>query len=331
MKFGRKPAGLTFLACLIVIASFIGCASHAAARITEPPSHTGFRRIDSRKSFFIIVGDTRKTSNWEFWRRGNDRQRKEIADEIARRSPAFVINLGDLVLTGSSEEDWKGFDNLNRNLREEGIPYLPVLGNHELHGNRKSALDNYFERFPALQRRRWYDFTWKNAGFIMLDSNFGDLSAEQRKEQEKWYLKELERFDHDDAVGYVIVCCHEPPFTNGEVEAPNPEVRVYFADPFLRFRKTCLFFSGHAHTYERFEKEGKFFIVSGGGGAPRHRVDIDPATRKYKDLFSGPSLRFFHFCQVELRRSALVLDVVRLQPDGSFSVADSVTVNRGMQ
>ncbi|MCL5024052.1 MAG: metallophosphoesterase [Nitrospirae bacterium] len=311
---------------IIVVLSFSGSpAEDIAGR--ETGSYAGFSQIDQGKTFFIIVGDTRRTSNWEFWRERNGKERRQIIDEITRREPAFVVNLGDLITQGGSEEDWRDFDDLNRALREEGIPYFPILGNHELYGDRETALRNYFARFPALEDRRWYGFTWKGLGFIMLDSNFSSLTEEERKRQQRWYISELRRFDRDERVHFVIVCCHEPPFTNGEVEAPSKESETFFAVPFLRHRKTCLFFSGHSHTYERFGKGRKFFIVSGGGGAPRHRVALDPATRRYRDLFPGPALRSFHFCEIEVRGRTLLFRMVRLGPDGSFSAVDPVTIN----
>jgi predicted phosphodiesterase len=53
---------------------------------------------------------------------------------------------------------------------------------------------------------------------------------------------------------------------------PNPKVKTFYADPFIEYSKASFFFSGHSHSYERFQIDGKFFIVSGGGGGPRHKV-----------------------------------------------------------
>ena len=78
-------------------------------------------------------------------------------------------------------------------------------------------------------------------------------------------LKELKRFEADEGIDHVIVSCHEPPFTNSRVVGSNNKAKAYFADPFVQFQKTRFFFSGHSHTYERFQIDGKFFVVSGGG------------------------------------------------------------------
>jgi hypothetical protein len=74
--------------------------------------------------------------------------------------------------------------------------------------------------------------------------------------------------------------------------------------------------------------DGKFFIVSGGGGGPRHRVSIDPMKRPYPDLFPGPELRFFHFCEIENRGDDLVFKPLRLEPDETFTVVDPFVMRR---
>jgi hypothetical protein len=139
--------------------------------IRKTPFYAGFADIQATKTRFIIVGDTQRTSHWEFWRERNDRERRFIVDEITRREPAFVIHLGDLTTRGCSEKHWHEFDDMHEEFRKKKIPYFPILGNHEFYGSDKKALQNYFERFPHLHQRRWYTFTWKNVAMVMYDSN----------------------------------------------------------------------------------------------------------------------------------------------------------------
>jgi hypothetical protein len=292
----------------------------------KTPSYAGFAELNHSKNYFVILGDTQGTIHWEFWRERNDRERKLIIDEITKREPAFVIHLGDLTTRGSSEKRWQEFDDMHRELCKKKIPYFPILGNHEFYGNNERALKNYFGRFPHLVEKRWYSFTWKNVGLILVDSNFSSLTKEQIEGQSQWYLRELEKFENDPKIDFIIVCCHEPPFTNSRVVGPNKEVKVNFADPFLPFQKTRLFFSGHSHSYERFRMDGKFSVVSGGGGGPRHKVIIDPRKQRKQDLFSGPDLRFFHFCEIESRNDTLVFKVLRLESDQTFTVVDPLII-----
>jgi len=72
----------------------------------------------------------------------------------------------------------------------------------------------------------------------------------------------------------------------------------------------------------------KVFIVSGGGGGPRHKVTIDPKKQRYQDLFSGPELRFFHFSEIEDRDDTLIFRVLRLESDGTFTVVDPLIIPR---
>jgi 3',5'-cyclic AMP phosphodiesterase CpdA len=197
-----------------------------------------------------------------------------------------------------------------------------VLGNHELYGDDKAALAHFFGRFPHLGQRRWYSFTWRDVAFILLDSNLEEMGPEETKGQMAWYQAELARFEADEAVGCIVVACHKPPFTNSKVVGASEKVRAGFVPAFLSAEKARLFLSGHCHSYERFSVEGKTFIVSGGGGGPRHRLYRDPMTRPFNDLFDGPDLRFFHFCEVQWRQDGLAIRVIRLDQDGTFQEVD---------
>ena len=326
-----RIAVVIFIAGLLGVGIFIPGDVSMALQENEMkaiPSYASFADIQAAKNCFIIVGDTQGTSHWEFWRERNDRERKLIIDEITRREPAFVIHLGDLTTRGSSEKHWQEFDDMHKEFRKKKIPYFPILGNHELYGSDRKALKNYFERFPHLHQRRWYSFTWNNVAMVMVDSNFSALTKRQIKEQSHWYLNELEKFEKKVEIDFIIVCCHEPPFTNNRVVGPNEEAKLSFADPFLRFQKACLFFSGHSHSYERFQMDGKFFVVSGGGGGPRHKVIVDPRKQHYQDLFSGPELRFFHFCEIGSRNDTLVFRIIHLDSDETFTVADPLIISK---
>lgn len=295
------------------------------------PAYAGFAHINPNKNHFIIVGDTQGTSHWEFWRERNDKERKLIIDEITQREPAFVVHLGDLTVRGSSKKHWQQFDEFHKDFREKKIPYFPILGNHEFYGSDDRALQNYFGRFPHLSERRWYSFIWKSIGFILVDSNFSCLTMEENEQQGKWYIEELERFEKDEKIDYVIVCCHEPPFTNSRIVSPNEKVKAFFADPFLKRNKTSFFFSGHSHSYERFQIEGKLFVVSGGGGGPRHKVTINPEKRRYNDLFGGPELRFFHFACFQIQDNMIIYNVYRLEPNETFTAIDPITIPKTKQ
>ena len=62
----------------------------------------------------------------------------------------------------------------------------------------------------------------------------------------------------------------------------------------MQARKTMAMISGHVHSYERFTRAEKTFLVTGGGGA-RSKVYTDWRRRHLDDGFDGPSSAAFTF------------------------------------
>ena len=77
--------------------------------------------------------------------------------------------------------------------------------------------------------------------------------------------------------------------------APGPAVHV-------------LVIAGHIHNYERIERDGVTYLVSGGGGAAPYEVD-----RTADDLYR-PSGRIpnYHYVRLELRDGRLSGEMIRL-------------------
>ena len=295
--------------------------------LRPPPVYAGFEGIDSAKRRFLIVGDTQRASRWEFWRERNDEERRLLLEEIVRRDPAFVLHLGDLTARGGSRREWQRFDALHEEFRAKGLPYFPILGNHEFHGGKAGALRSFFARFPHLRENRWYSFVWRNVGVVLLDSNFGKMSGTESADLTSWYPGELARFDRDPSIDFVIVCSHRPPYTRSHIVRPCARSRERFVEPFLRSKKTCFFFSGHAHAYERFQLDGKHFIVSGGGGGPRHRLRSRSGTERLERAMVGPSLTLLHACEIHHGAAGLEFRVVKLE-GRAFGEADLLAVPR---
>jgi len=334
MKHNRYTRGMKmktkkrifFLTCIgILFFSLVSCQDSPAA-VIKP--FYGFEALDPGNNVIIFIGDTQGTSLLEFWREDNKKKTPLLIKEIARRKPAGVINLGDLVFCGTSKKQWKLFDEAHKPLLTNKIPYFCLPGNHEYWCNPKKTFENYFSRFPHLENRKWYSFRFQKIGFIMLDSNFSKLTPEENRRQKDWYYDELSRLDNSPGIGYIFVCCHHPPFTNSNVVKPGEKALSDFLEPFLRSRKAAAFFSGHCHSYEKFKKRGKYFIVSGGGGGPRQRLETDEKKRRYQDLFIGPSLRFLNFCQVTIEPQRLCIRIVKLTDKGKFEIADEFFIQR---
>ena len=306
---------LIVIPAILLIGLLPGIVRHTESEI---PVYPGFKDIKNTKTKVIFIGDTQRTSYWEFWRERNYNKSPVLLRKIADRDPAFLIILGDLIFQGSSTLHWTHFDKNSRPILENRLPLFPIPGNHEYYGPDEKAFKHYFSRFPHLENKTWYGFSFKNTGFIMLNSNFDQMSPLERTNQRKWYLQELAKMELDNKIKFVIVCIHHPPYTNSTVIRPSNIVREVYASQFLRCSKTAFFLSGHTHSIEIFKKNGKTFIISGGGGGHRHRLDTDKKNRKYNDTFNGPSIRFLHFCQLEIHETFLEMQIVKLDKNDSF-------------
>lgn len=272
--------------------------------------------IEVRSGRFAVVGDLQRTSRVEFWKESNPEESRRLVVEIAARGPDFVVGLGDLVFQGSSRRDWEGFDALTAPLRAAGVPILPVLGNHEYWARRGPALRNVFTRFPRLAASRWYAETYGPLRLLFLDSNEGALGAAAWREEAGWLRAELARADAEAAVEGVVVFVHHPPYTNSTVTGDELHVRREFVPPFAAARKTVAMVAGHVHSYERFVRGGKTFLVAGGGGGPRVRLAQGVARRHPDDAFDGPRVRHFHFLLCAPGASGLDVEVVGLEKGG---------------
>lgn len=292
------------------------------ASVYFAPEFKGFNEVDTGKDSFAFIGDSQGTSILEFWRESNKNKTPRLLAEMARLNPAFVINLGDLVFCGTNKTQWKRFDRAHQPLLNKDIPYFPLPGNHEYWCDKEKSFEEYFKRFPFLERQKWYSFIFKSVGFILLDSNFSKLKDKEKKRQQQWYEKTLAEWNGKKEIEYIIVCCHNPPFTNSRVVEADADVRKFIVKPFLASPKSVAFLSGHCHAYEKFMKEGRYFIVSGGGGGPRQKLTVDKKKRKYNDLYDGPAKRFLHFCQVIIEPGGLTVKVMKLKKDMSFETAD---------
>ncbi|MEO8430039.1 MAG: metallophosphoesterase [Acidobacteriota bacterium] len=283
-------------------------------RIRPVEPHSG--EIVLKSGRFAAVGDLQRTSRAEVWRETNDRERERILRSIAEEAPDFVALLGDLVFRGSSAGEWSRFDALAAPLREARIPVVPILGNHEYWLARGPALRNFFARFPALGGRHWHEARYGPLAVIALDSNLRFLAPAAWEEQRKWFTASLEAADADPAVRGVVALVHHPPYTNSTVTRDELHVQRAFVPPFERSRKAVAMLSGHVHSYERFSRSGKTYIVAGGGGGPRSRLAAGDRRRHGDDLFEGPAIRHFHYLLASVGAEGLDIEMKGIPKGG---------------
>jgi hypothetical protein len=256
---------------------------------------------DAEKTI-LVLSDTQAPLFWETLilpRHRNEEARQKILELIlSEPDPAAVFHLGDTVARGSEEEDWKPIDDFLVRLRARKIPVYAAMGNHEYLLSSAEGEARFKKRFPEFPRS-WFSVRILPLAFIVLNSNFGELARAARAEQKKYYEERLAALENDPEVKGIVVCAHHPPYTNSRIVHPSMDVDREFVPLFLKSRKAKLFLSGHSHAAEHFIREGKHFLVLGGGGGLLHPLYIGSVAR-YEDLFAlRTERRWFHYLRIQ--------------------------------
>jgi hypothetical protein len=278
--------------------------------------------LDATTGTFLAVGDLQRTSWLEVWRESNLPERRVLVEAIARERADFLVLLGDMVFRGDSAADWKDFDSLTAPLAH--LPMLPILGNHDYGLRAASAMKHLRKRFPSLSS--YYARTYGPLRLLFLDSNRSRMGG--WAEQERWFRDALEEADRDERIGAVLVFVHHPPFTNSTISGDDRDVRAELVPHYSRAKKTRAMISGHVHSYERFERDGKLYVVSGGGGGPRARLHAGQR-RRHDDLHAGAPLRPFHYLRFTLG-DALTVEARGIEKGGELlSELDRFSIRLG--
>lgn len=259
---------------------------------------------------FIAYGDTRFHDPKDT-EAANPPVRQALVRAIAAANPAFICFTGDIVYNGNDVDDWKVWDTETSVWREKNIPVYPALGNHDLHGDEKIALGNYFQRFPDLKNSRYYSVRAANTLTLVLDSALEELSGAQGT----WLASQLDHVPAD--VDFVFVMDHHPPYTSSSdakvmggghsARGKEQELGKMLENRQAHAPFRIVFFSGHVHNYERHEHGGITYFVSGGGAAHAY-----PIERKPYDPFQSKEINY-HYLLVEVDRGQLKVTMNRLE------------------
>lgn len=293
----------------------LGCTP-ALPGVCSPPPPPAEPATDTP---FAIVGDTQRTFWLEaFGREQNETERRALMARLESEHPAELVHVGDMVVYGSLDSEWRYFDGLVSPFRCARVPIHPVLGNHDYWGDHEGAIARARARFPELGRTTFYSRQRGRLGLVMLDSNLRGRSATVQRD---WLRLTLHRFAGNDAIRAVIAFTHHPPFTLGQNRAGDPYVRDTLLPELERSDKFLLMVSGHVHGYERFAVRGHAFVVTGGGGGPR--VDYRaPNASDPEAALTGSAKRPFNYVFVHPGADSLEL-VARCLP-GSDCPTDGV-------
>jgi len=308
---------------------FLGCIACSRSQ-SQPPPPTEPVELQLQVSppfHFVAYGDSRFHDPKDR-EAANPEVRQALVQAIAQSNPAFISFGGDIVYNGYDKDDWKVWDTETAVWREKKIPVYPVLGNHDLHGDEKVALDNYFQRFPDIKNSLYYSVRAANTLLLVMDSALDETSGPQWQ----WLNQKLDQLPGE--VDFVFIVLHHPPYTSSSdaklfggghsPRAKEQELAKLLEARQQNLRARIVVFSGHVHNYERHEHGGVTYFVTGGAGAHAYPIERAPG-----DPFQSKEVNY-HYLQVEVDGGKLKVTMRRLDLTSGKAVwtePDSVVVS----
>lgn len=264
----------------------------------------------SNRTHFIAYGDTRFTDPANT-NAANPEARRDLVQAIANAHPDFVTFGGDITYNGNDANDWKVYDRETAAWREQHIRVYPALGNHDLHGDPKVSLANYFERYPEIAHSLYYSVRTGNLLMLTLDSALDETTGAQGD----WLKSKLDAVPA--GVDFVVIVLHHPPYTSSSdagkyggghsARPPEQALARLLEERQQKIRARIVVFAGHVHNYEHHEHGGVVYFVTGGGGAHAY-----PIERKPDDLFQSNEINY-HFIDVKVEPGKMVATMNRLE------------------
>jgi hypothetical protein len=257
-----------------------------------------FPQFSGAKTIHIVAyGDMRFTDP-SVTKGTNPRIRKWLAERIAAEHPEVLLLTGDMPYTGAKASDWTVFQQETAAWKTGGFLQLPTLGNHETYGGIDKGIANYLDNFPQIERHRFYSALLGNVEVISLDMN---TAAGTAGDQAHWFAAQLDHLPKQ--VDFVLILYHTPWMADeqSQIFASLPDQQALVLRGILearleKIRARVVVFNGHIHNYERFERRGVEYIVTGGGGAAPYPLLL----RGGQDLYRDTGFPVYHYLTVEV-------------------------------
>lgn len=228
----------------------------------------------------------------------NPRVRKWLAERVAQEHPSVLMLTGDTPYTGANSNDWWVFQQETASWRAANILQLPTTGNHEAYGGLEQGIANYLDNFPGLEGHRYYSALLGSVEVISLDCT---QSADAGSPQVKWFASQLAHLPAQ--VQFLFILYHIPWMADRQsrmfVNLPSPEaltLRCILEAHLRGLHARVVVFNGHIHNYERFERQGVEYVVSGGGGAEPYPLLFRGRADLYRDL----GFPVYHFVTLDV-------------------------------
>ena len=216
---------------------------NALAELRESPP------ISPESFDFVVIGDTRSTQPVEL-----PEEFKQAISEFNILKPAFVVDIGDLILGGDAGGIGPQWDEFERVVGSCRVPFIPGPGNHDISDAGTERI--YLERIGHTR----FAFDYGNSLFVMLNSE--EIGAVDRlsEEQNTWLQEQLE----STGAKNIFLFIHKPYFAADSPALWKDTAAVLEGHP------VKVVFGSHWHLYRDCgAKDGIRYVVTGGGGAER--------------------------------------------------------------
>lgn len=262
-----------------------------------------FRTLPERPDEYrlIALGDVR--SQPHIWHRVSQR----IFEN--EKKALFIIGSGDYPADGRQYKQWIGqFFAPGRDLLGS-MPIWPSIGNHErTRGNEdlREEESHYFSLFELPGNERWYRVDYRFLTLLVIDSN-SQMTSDS--EQYAWLLEQL----RSERGRFTVAAFHHDPVTSGPHGRLNPDgtprerpidQAQRFLMPLFEMYGVDLVLNGHDHIYERSFKDGVYYVVTGGGGAPLYK--INSVENEYQQIAAS----VYHYTTLDVDREAIRLTAI---------------------
>lgn len=255
--------------------------------------------------------------------------RQLLVKQIAAEKPAAIVLNGDVPNDGRLKEDYEVYQTETQIWRDQNLRVIPAIGNHEIIGDEKPCLENWWNAFPQLRNRRWYSTQLGSRVYILAVDSMSSLLP--GSEQAKWVAQQIDGMS--SSIDFLIITMHHPPVADVQTHIlvnhnPRPNemaLRDYLAAKAPKMHARVLVSAGHIHNYERREQDGITYLVSGGGGAFPYIVERTPG-----DIYQDTAFPIYHYVKAVLEGRTLKSTMYRASepdnPDSKFEVKDTFSL-----
>ncbi len=203
----------------------------------------------------VLFGDTRGGSSTD-----PQTAHQAVVAAIEARCPgATLVHSGDLVRSGSSQDDWDDFVSIQTGLQAASSSFWPVRGNHDgSWANMMGHLAPFIPDPPATST--YMQQVAPGLAVIALDSE------SDPGEQVGWLASRLD--DPSLADHRFVVAFHRPLYPSVGGHGGYSGGQDHWAPLFQQHADRLIVISGHNHGMSREQVNGVRYLTAGGGGAP---------------------------------------------------------------